>query len=448
MVSLVFPFSRPSLLAAAVAVVAGAWASPTQAGLVEYVQRPEPVFHWELKEEITRPNSVVYDLHLVSQVWQGIRWEHQLQIYEPKDAAPTATMLLWNTGGQANPGDANLGMMLGRKIQAPVAFLYGIPNQPLFGGKKEDALIAETYVRYLATRDENWPLLFPMVKSVVKAMDALQAFSEKEWHQPVKQFVIAGASKRGWTTWLTAAADPRVSAIAPVVIDTLNMPKQTRHQLEAFGRYSEEIEDYVQRGLVPMPDTPEARRLMQMVDPYSYRDRLTLPKFLINGNNDPYWTVDALNLYWDGLKGEKWVLYVPNAGHNLEQHYENGRKDVARALNGLAAFGRHQITGKPLPGLKWHHDDADGKLRLTIEASPPPLGARLWVAEAATQDFRQAKWKEATAGREGGSIIGEVSPPAQGCLAFFGDLDYEIDGLRYHLCTQIRVVGKPASVAK
>src|SRR5947209_8214650 len=121
-----------------------------------------------------------------------------------------------------------------RKSRASVAFLYHIPTHPILDSTlREDDLIAETFVRYLKTKDENWPLLFPMVKSVVKAMDVLQAFSKQDLGEPIDKFIISGASKRGWTTWLTAAIDQRVRAIAPVVIDTLNMRAQMLRQLKA-----------------------------------------------------------------------------------------------------------------------------------------------------------------------------------------------------------------------
>ena len=414
---------------------------PASADLLAYVRKPEPAFAWELKGKVVHPEGTVYDLHLVSQVWQGIQWEHQLQVYQPKGTAPTATMLLMNTGGSAGEDDIAFGMQLASAIQAPCAVLYHIPNQPLLDGKSEDTLITETFVRYLNTKDENWPLLFPMAKSVVKAMDALQAFSEQEWKTPVTGFIVTGGSKRGWTSWLSAVADSRVKAIAPLVIDTLSMREQMPHQLESFGTYSEQIADYTERGLVPMRNTPDENRLWSMVDPYTYRDRLTLPKLLVNGNNDPYWAVDALNLYWDGLKGRKWVLYVPNAGHGLEQHYKDGSRDRKRALSGLAAFVRHQIAGKPMPTLRWRHDDADGKLRITVHGTPSPLGARLWVAKSPTRDFRQARWVEQPAEINDGTVTGQVAPPEDGYLAFYADVDYKIDELPYHLSTQIRVVG-------
>jgi PhoPQ-activated pathogenicity-related protein len=385
--------------------------------------------------------AVTYRLRLDSQVWQDIPWKHDLLVFQPKGVAPVETMLLLVTGGKPSKGAIAYGTLLAAKIKAPCAAIFQIPNQPLFDGKKEDALIAETFVRYLNTKDENWPLLFPMTKSVVKAMDALQAFSEREWQKPVKHFVVTGGSKRGWTTWLSAVADARVKAIAPMVIDMLNLSKQLPHQLDCFGAYSAEIHDYTTRGLVPIPDTPEAKRLWQMVDPYSYRDRLTLPKFIVLGNNDPYWTVDALNLYWGGLGGEKWILYVPNAGHKLQQQTDSNGKNPMRAIEGVAAFVRHQITGVPLPKLSWKHETVEGKLRLVVQASPAPLSSRLWEARAPTRDFRHSQWSEQPVSTKSVAIVGELAPPTEGYLAYYADLEYAIEGLHYHLCTQLRVAG-------
>ena len=413
-------------------------AAGVRADLLEYVQKPEPHFAWKLKQKIETPLGVVYDIEMTSQTWEGIDWTHQLQVYQPKNVKPNAVMLLYNTGGVANDKNIAFGMGLAQQVGAPCAILYGIPNQPLFGGKKEDALIAETFVRFLKTNDADWPLLFPMAKSVVKSMDALQAFSKEEWKAPVKSFVVSGASKRGWTTWLTAAADPRVKAIAPMVIDTLNMVAQMDHQKETLGGYSEQIHDYTERGLTPIPPTDEAHHLWRMVDPYFYRDHLKMPKLLLLGANDPYWSTDALNLYWDGLPGDKWVTYVPNAAHNLQQDGDN-----SRAVNALAAFTRAQITDQPLPKLEWKHDDdAAGKMRLTATVKPAPTGARLWVATAPTRDFRKAKWVERPATIDKETVTGLVDAPKGDCIAFFGDLDYELDGIKYHLCTQMREAGK------
>ena len=412
------------------------------ADLQKYVDKPEAAFEWKLKNKLDGEQSGdrIYDLQFVSQIWQENKWQHQLQVYRPRSVAPNSTIFLWVTGGSARPEYVSMGMELARKIGAPVAFLYHVPNQPLLEGNlREDDLIAETFVRYLKTKDENWPLLFPMVKSVIKAMDVLQAFGKKEWSEPIDKFVVAGASKRGWTTWLTAAVDQRIKAIAPVVIDTLNMRAQMPRQLQAFGDYSARLTPYSSRGLLPIPETPEGERLLSMVDPWAYRDRLTMPKLIVNGTNDFYWATDALNLYWDGIPADKWVLYVPNAGHNLRRQDRPQPDQLNDLINGLAAFSRHQITGTSMPKLSWKHETVNGKLRLTIAATPAPTGARLWIAQTPTRDFRTAGWSEHKVSLSDGKIVGEMPPPEKGHLAFFGELDYEIDGLRYHLSTQVRM---------
>jgi PhoPQ-activated pathogenicity-related protein len=437
-------FQKQSRFLLAVGLLAAvcAIATPVRAELQKYVGRAEPDFRWALRDTIVskQPGGRIYDLHFVSQTWQDRHWEHQLQVYSPQGVAAKAPMLLWVTGGPARAEYVGLGMELARRIGAPVAFLYHIPNQPLLEGKlREDDLIAETFVRYLKTQDASWPLLLPMVKSVVKAMDVLQAFSKREWDATIDKFIVSGASKRGWTTWLTAAVDRRVSAIAPAVIDTLNLRPQMRRQLQVFGAYSARLEPYSSRGLLPIPETPEADRLLNIVDPWVYRDRMTIPKLIINGTNDFYWATDALNLYWDGIPGDKWVLYVPNAGHNLRRRDRPPGQQLDDFIDGLAAFSRHQISGTPMPKLSWAHERAAGKLRLTIASAPRPAGARLWIAETTTMDFRGAQWRPQELSVSDGKIVGEVALPEKEHIAFFGEVDYEIEGLRYRLSTQMRM---------
>ncbi len=341
-----------------------------RAGLDEYVRKPDTAFAWAQAANHETPAGKIVSIKLTSQVWQGITWKHELTVYQPQEIAFPDAMLLFITGGDQtstpNDDDHKQGFGLAKLCGARVAVLRQVPNQPLLDGKKEDELIAETFVRYLQTQDENWPLLFPMVKSAVRAMDALQAWAKEHGRPPVNRFVVAGGSKRGWTTWLTGAVDDRVVAIAPMVIVMLNLGKQGANQLRVWGEYSEQIHDYVERGLMEKVATTAGAKLWRMVDPYTYRDRLTKPKLLVNGTNDRYWTLDALDLYWNDLLGPKYLIEVPNSGHSLEVNRD-------WALTGLGAFFHSVVTGRTLPKLSWsRHDGFEGDSILTIHADPAP----------------------------------------------------------------------------
>jgi len=404
---------------------------PARAGLDDYVKKPDPAFAWSEVGGGSMPAGTYTALKLTSQVWKGIAWNHALFIYEPSRIQHPDAMLLFITGrgngDQPGLDDHKTAYGLAQACGARVAVLYQVPNQPLLDGKKEDELIAETFVRYLQSGDEEWPLLFPMVKSAVRAMDAVQKWAERRG-RPAARFVVTGGSKRGWTTWLTGAVDDRVIAIAPMVIVMLNLGQQGPNQLKVWGQYSEQIHDYVERGLMEKVRTPSGTRLWQMVDPYTYRDRLTKPKLLINGTNDRYWTLDALDLYWDGLKGPKYVVQLPNAGHGLDRNRD-------WAINGLGAFFRQVVTGRSLPRLSWDFDGGErGEATLTIRAEPAPRAARLWTARSATRDFRESRWEAKPL--PAGSVIAErIRPPADGHMALFGEVEYEVDGIPYHLTT-------------
>jgi PhoPQ-activated pathogenicity-related protein len=444
----IIPLALASLVVALPMVARAETALPED--LMTYVARPEPESRWKLAEEQVIGGCDVFQVHLTSQVWQGIPWEHDLVVFVPKGAS-TKTVVLLNEGGKADPKNAVFGTLVAGKVKAPVAILLGIPRQPLFDGKREDDLIAETFVRYLETGDGSWPLLFPMVKSLVKGMDAIQELSGQKWPEKTENFIVGGASKRGWTTWLTAAADPRVMAITPMVIDTLNMKAQLPYQIESFGEPSEQIDPYTKRGLVPLPETAAAQKLWAMVDPWIYRRKFTMPKLVVLGNNDRYWTTDALNLYWDDLPGDKYISYTPNAGHDLTERTPDGKKLTPfRALNNVGAFVRHLLTGTPLPKLDWKHDDApDGQLRLTVTAEPRPREAQVWVASGPNRDLREARWEaRPVAVPSEGPIVITLPRPTEGHTAFFADLGYQIEDLPQWLSTQLRIAGAKSTASR
>jgi PhoPQ-activated pathogenicity-related protein len=104
-----------------------------------------------------------------------------------------------------------------------VSELRDVPNQPLrfagdpYGPREEDEIIAYTWRKFIDTGDATWPLRLPMTKATVRAMDTETSFlgTVEPSRVQLDDFVVAGESKRGWTTWRTAAVDRRVVAIVP-----------------------------------------------------------------------------------------------------------------------------------------------------------------------------------------------------------------------------------------
>ncbi|MBT3499658.1 MAG: phenylacetic acid degradation protein [Gemmatimonadales bacterium] len=410
---------------------------PTSAlgDLVEYVEAPDASFRWEYLGARRVDDCTVHDLHLVSQTWQGIVWEHALQVYVPDEIKYPDTLLLEITGGRI--GDRHdddqtaFGVQLSRACGAVSASLAQVPNQPLLGDRTEDDLIAHTFVEYLKIGDPTLPLLLPMTKSTVSAMDALQAFCATHLDREVERFVTIGASKRGWTSWLTAAVDPRVVATIPLVIDTLNIPAQMEHQLQAWGEYSEQLEDYNRRGLLQDMDSPDRQILWKMIDPIAYRDRLTVPKLSVVGTNDRYFALDALNLYWDELLPPKHVLYVPNSGHGLE--------DRERALAGVTGYFRFVASGTALPSPEWRFESADDRVRLTVSPHGAATEGYLWLAGSESVDFRSAAWVSVPMSPTDSGFVGEAFLSPLRYIAVLGELRYPVDGMALPLSTQVHV---------
>ncbi len=379
------------------------------AGALEnFVQQPDSSFTWKKVDASKSDGFTITHLKLTSQTWHGQVWTHDLQIFRPRTVRNPGIAALYITGDGRGQDDFWIAKTIAERGGAVFAILTCVPNQPLCGGRREDALIAYTFDQYFHTGDESWPLLFPMVKSAVRAMDAVQAWAASELRQQIKRFVVSGASKRGWTAWLTGAMDCRVCGLVPVVIDLLNINAQIAWEQAVYGRVSEELHDYTNIGLTTHLNEPREAELLRWVDPYTYRSRYTMPKLLLLGTNDRYWTVDSLRHYWDALPGPKFIFQMPNAGHRLE-----GGED---AVQTVAAFFQMIADGEELPKMDWQLTDTS----LTVNVNRHAKSIRLWTAASPTRDFRDAKWKSSELPIRIGSshATAEVDPPAKGYRAF------------------------------
>ena len=422
--------------------------------LSEYVAQPDASYQWRKHREGKLGAGTFVELILTSQTWRTIPWKHQLFIYRPSVVdSPSQAMLLIAGGRWSDaleeapdgtndkmPDEAKVVATLAESMRSPVAVLLQVPEQPLFGDMVEDEIISYTFAEFMKSGDANWPLLLPMVKSAVRGMDAIQEFAKAEWQIDIKHFLVTGASKRGWTTWLTSAVDQRVNALAPMVIDMLNMRAHMDLQKRTFGGYSEQISDYTDKGLQDQQDSDRAVALRAIVDPYSYRQQLQQPKLIILGTNDRYWPVDALNLYWNELAGEKYILYVPNNGHGI--------RDYSRVLGTVSALHERVAANKPLPKLAWNFVDRGDSVRLEVTSDTKPVAVTSWTTTSATRDFREATWISRAAQRDQShnhSFVIELKKPENGFAAVFAEAQFNGRAMPFFLSTNLQVMQQPTA---
>lgn len=424
---------RPLLTLALFVFALPLQAEPMQA----YVEASDVSYRWTPVERLRGEDLLLDRLELVSQTWRGHRWLHHLQLVRPNQVRnPDIAFLLIAGDGDGSEQMALL-EQVAKRSGGIAAVVTDVPNQPFYEGRREDALIAYTLDRYLKTGDFTWPLLFPMVKGVVRAMDTVQAFAQAEFGQRITRFILAGASKRGWTTWLTAAVDQRIVGIAPMVFDMLNISAQTEWARKVYGQQSEKIGDYTDLGLVKKKEeeSPRMTELRRWIDPYTYRERYTMPKLLLLGTNDPYWTVDSVRHYWQELPEPKLLFQTPNAGHDLA-----GGQDAAQSL---AAFCQIIADRNELPDLQWQFKEPDqAEAKVAVIVDQPVKTFRLWTADSGDRDFRNDRWTSRELPIQPGSAktSTRVPTPEVGYRAYFVEAELATPtGYRYRLSTQVNV---------
>ena len=355
---------------------------------------------------------VLKTLRLKSQEWLGADWEHTV-LFAYNEALSTTidTAFVMITGDYRYEKDILQAVnTLLKEINALFVILFDVPNQPLLGGLKEDRLISETFSRYFQTQDPSIPLLVPMVRSVRKVMDWIEQTFE------IRKFVLSGASKRGWTTYLTAAVDERVKGIIPISFDFLNFPEQLRIQREWYGTYSTEISAYTDKDFPAMLSEDIGKELLKIVDPYLYITSLAIPKICVVGTNDAYWHLFGWQNYFTELSGYKQMLYIPNKGHGVE---------LFRPILAIQAMIDHVSHGTQLPQYAWEVNDREIGIEWVEQQDYSLLAAYLWFTRSETMDFRKSRWVSFPLPIEGNRIFAKVPDYGNENTSAFVELLFE-----------------------
>ncbi|TDQ16533.1 PhoPQ-activated pathogenicity-related protein [Algoriphagus boseongensis] len=406
--------------------------------LKDYVQASDSTYRYEIVHSVPGEKYDFLVLKMYSQHWltpdivDQTEWWHWVSIVVPKDT-PYETGMLWIGGGSTNSkmpeSPDQLILAAATQTNSIVAQIHNVPFQPItfandtFGERYEDEIISYGWRKFLegGAKDEDaiWLARFPMTKAAKLAMDAVTDVVKTNYQKDLKHFVVGGASKRGWTTWTTAAVDDRVIAITPVVIDLLNLVPSFEHHWRNYGFWAPAVGDYVREGVMDWVGTPEFDRMLEITEPYSFRENFDMPKLLINAAGDEFFQPDSWKFYWDSLPGEKHVMYVPNFGHDV------GDSD---ALPNLISFYNSILTNSKRPNYEWKIDGE--MIKVSFDPSNKPTGIKLWSAyNPMSRDFRidvfGPNWTaEEIPVPESGEVIVNMVSPESGFRGYFVELTY------------------------
>jgi PhoPQ-activated pathogenicity-related protein len=409
------------------AVPAGA----AKTALDRYVEAPDPSYKYELAGTIPGDGYTAFVIEMTSQSWRSAGevdrtvWKHWLTIIRPADVRHRKA-LLYITGGNNNSAapkaaDENLARVA-TATGSVVAEVRMVPNQPLvFADDKqprtEDGIVAYSWDKFLRGGDDQWPLRLPMTKAAVRAMDTVVSFCAGA-NLPIDGFVVTGASKRGWTAWATAAVDRRVVAVVPLVIDLLNIVPSFTHHLAVYGYYAPAVSDYEDMGIMKWSGTPQYRALMSIEEPFEYRQRLTMPKYIVNATGDQFFVPDSWQFYLKQLPGSTYLRYIPNADHSLRG---------SDAWLTVLAWYHAILNGASLPQFTWQIEK-DGLIR--VRAKDTPTAVTLWQASnPGARDFRLssigARWKSTPLkAQSNGEYVAKAARPWRGFTAYMVELTF------------------------
>lgn len=358
--------------------------------------------HYALVNKEMLDDVVLNQYEMTSQFWSPdqlvspTEWKHDLDIYIPPNAKKHRALIVINNGinnddaSNRKPSNFQINTLknIAQQTHTIVISISNIPNQSLIYQNdqqpvKEDDSVAKSWKLFMEQPNNRQllPLHVPMATAVSQAMRIAKQ-ELKPWK--IERFIVTGASKRGWTSWLTAISDPDVDAIVPFAMDFLNIDVTLEHMYRAYGEnWPIAFYPYYAQKLDTIVKTKNFSKLLEIEDPFryqtsKYKNRLSIPKYIINASGDDFYVPDNSRFYYDQLQGVKSLRVVPNSDHA-------GIINIAE--QSLISFINRYQNEKLLAPLESHVKNNN----LTITFREKPVKIIRWTAvNTDARDFRYA----------------------------------------------------------
>ena len=391
-----------------------------------YMEKEEPLYNWYEYEGTSIKSfhgGQIHFLNVTSQQWldeskavgpQGSVWSHIVAVNIPKNLKHTNISLAYATGWcnerpdnylpEADDEDIFTADQLAHDAQMIAITVFQIPNchitypsDPKHKARQEDGVLAWAWREFHGDpTNYEWLPRMPMAKAVFQSMRAAQDFVNNDLKvAEVDNWMVAGASKRGWTTWMVGVTDCKncvnIAGIMPLVPIMPNLLDGAHQQWKSYGGWTFAFYDYVDAGIMQWLDDEIFGNLTHFLDPLSYKDRLAkIPKYIMLSSDDEFMMFDWTSKYFDQFAGlgETKLLISPNSEHSLATAIPNVVSSVATIARSIAE-GK---TAEERPSFDYEHD-GDKTITITIpEGGPKPTGVYLRHAETFSNIRRDFRW--------------------------------------------------------
>ncbi|XP_060616935.2 autocrine proliferation repressor protein A-like isoform X1 [Anolis sagrei] len=452
-------------------VLPSVWMCEQKKALDVYVKEHDPYYSYTLKKEETKQGVTVYSLNMTSLKWldesevERSVWWHELFIALPKVQTMNDSCLLIPSNGRNDcvpvlDIDYNLNDIIdtAKSTGSCAALLRQIPNQPNTFYKipieeckksSSDGGLSCSWWKFLndKTARPHTLLQFPMVKATVRAMDTITAFlmNESNGKMNITKFTLAGISKRGWSSWLTAAVDNRVVSFFPFLADLLNMRKNLHHQYRSYCGWTFLLRPLRDTNITQQLDKPRFKEMASHIDPLEYNGRYSMQaKYISVATGDEFFQPDDSHYYFSQLMGEKLFRIVPNIGH--AHTLLLGQR--VTLLDSLKAFYVSTMQNLRRPQITWNRTETNTSGIIHLFTDQEPLSTKCYFASTLSsqrRDFRlfvgpgipqPVLWCQCSVEKvRPGIYKAEVNKPLKGWRGFFIEVTFPGPGGHTHVFT-------------